>query len=464
MESMRKNAAVRDLEPVPAVEFPSPSLDEKPEPTEKAPLADLWLLWEQRRFLYRVALWALLASTVIAFLIPRKYDSTVRIMPPDSQGDAGMMLAALAGKAGAGTGAAAGGLASLAGSVLGMKSSGALFVDLLRSRTVQDHIIDRFSLQKVYWERYKQDAREVLDGRTDIKEDRKSGVITMTVRDRDPQRARDMARTYVDELDQLVAQVSTSSARRERIFIEQRLVTVKGDLQNAEHEFSNFASKNATLDIKEQTKAMVESAAIMQGQLIAAQSEIQSLEQIYTPNNVRVRAARARIDELKRQLQKVGGTDESLAPDAPQEKGDIYPSIRKLPLLGVQWVDLYRTMKIQETVYELLNSQYEMARIQEAKEIPTVRVVDPANVPEKKSFPPIWLVIAGLTSLSMAGAMAWVVGTTRWNQVDSEDPGKRLALSVWQDLSDHLTTLGDRPGLARMRDRWRNLRNRHDHS
>jgi capsule polysaccharide export protein KpsE/RkpR len=236
-----------------------------------------------------------------------------------------------------------------------------------------------------------------------------------------------MAQAYINELDRLVAQVSTSAARRERIFIEQRLAAVRQDLEDAEQRFSNFASKNATLDIKEQTRAMVESAAVLQGQLIAAQSEVQSLQQIYTPNNVRVRAAQARIEELKRQLQKVGGTDESLAAGAPVSKDDLYPSLRKLPLLGVEWADLYRNAKVQETVFELLTQQYEMARIQEAKEIPTVRVVDPADFPEKKVFPPRLLIVTCLTCLSLLAVGWWILWNQRIQALPSDDPRRALA-------------------------------------
>jgi uncharacterized protein involved in exopolysaccharide biosynthesis len=176
---------------------------------------------------------------------------------------------------------------------------------------------------------------------------------------------------------------------------------------------------------------MVESAALLQGQMIAAQSELQSLEQIYTANNVRVRALRARVDELKRQLQQLGGTDSSLLSDATSS-AELYPSIRKLPLLGVQWADLYRRMKVQETVFDLLTQQYEIARIQEAKEVPTVNVIDPANVPEKKSFPPRLLIILVLTTVSVALTAIWVIGSAQWREVDPRDPRKRLALRVWR--------------------------------
>jgi capsule polysaccharide export protein KpsE/RkpR len=347
-------------------------------------------------------------------------------MPPDSLSN-GTMLAALAEKASPG-------LAAIAGNVLGMKNTGALFVNLLSSRTVQDRVVERFNLQKVYGVRYKEDARKLLGARTTIGEERKSGVITVTVTDHNPQRSHDMAQAYVEELDRLVSRVSTSSARRERMFIEQRLASVKDDLEDSEKQFSVFASKNTALDIKEQTKAMVESAAVLQGQVIAAESELQGLEQIYTANNVRVRSLKARVEELRSQLEKLGGTDASLATDAPTSDHDFYPSIRKLPLLGVQWANLYRRMKIQETVFQLLNQQYELARIQEAKEIPTINVIDPANVPEKKSYPPRLLVALSLTMLTLVFAVCYVVGVKRWQKLDPRDPWKMLAMGVYYQV------------------------------
>ena len=434
MESRRQNVVVHEIEPITEVEFPAPQgTTASPEPPAQDLLVILQLLWEARGQLGRVAAWALAISTLIAFLIPNQYESSVRVMPPDSTSSAGGMLAsALAGKGNSNSE-----LAMMAGSLLGMKAPGALYVNLFRSRTVQDRIIDRLSLQNVYGKRYKEDARKKLDGRTDVSEDRKSGVITLEVEDHNPNRAHDIAQAYVEELNRVLALVSTSSARRERIFIEQRLVTVKSDLEDAEKQFSVFASKNTTLDIREQTRAMVESAAILQGQLIAAESELQSLEQIYTDGNVRVRALRARISELKQQLLNMHGSDASLMSDTTQSD-ELYPSIRKLPLLGVQWADLYRRMKIQETVYELLNQQYEMARIQEAKEIPTVNAVDLANVPEKKSFPPRAIIVLALTLVSLIGASLWTVASHNWRLIDPHDPRKLFTESVCREMSHHL--------------------------
>ncbi len=218
--------------------------------------------------------------------------------------------------------------------------------------------------------------------------------------DTDRRRARDMAQAYVDQLDQLVARVNTSSARREREFIEHRLVTVQQELDKAQIEFSEFASKNTTVDIKEQTRAMVEAGAKLQGQLIVAQSEVGSLEQIYTPENIRVRAAEARVAELERELKKMSGPVLS-AGDNQKDESALYPPLRQLPILGVRWADLYRKVKIQETVFDLLTEQYETARIEEAKSIPIVSMIDPPGWPEKKSFPPRLLLILALASAAV---------------------------------------------------------------
>jgi capsule polysaccharide export protein KpsE/RkpR len=450
-ESLRNNTAIREMDPVTEIEFPSPPRGAEPETDQSTVdgLAILRLLWERRRILYRAAAWALAAGIVIALLIPNQYESSVSIMPPELMNSGGgAMLAALATKASPE-------LAAMAGGLMGMRGSGALFAGLFRSRSVQDNVVDRLNLQQAYRSRYKQDARKNLNNRTDVSEDRKSGLVSLTVIDKSPQRAHDIAQAYVEELNRLVSQVTTSSARRERIFIEQRLTAVKSDLEDAEKQFGAFASKNSTLDIKEQTKAMVESAGVVQGQLIAAESELQSLEQIYTSNNARVRSLQARIDELKRQLQKLEGTDASLAPagvSSAAQTGEMYPPIRKLPLLGVEWADLYRRVKIQETVYELLNQQYELARIQEAKEIPTVNVVDPANVPERKSSPHRLVIILALTILSLAGTAVWILGFERWERVDPQDPGKIFAEGAWKTISNRTTLLLNRLAVLRRRD------------
>jgi capsule polysaccharide export protein KpsE/RkpR len=452
LENPTQGATLPDIEEIPEVGFSYARNTGKSQvlSLNQGWMSYCWLLWEKRSLLYKVAFRGLVVGSLIAILIPSKYESTAHIIPPE-QGDSGALLSLLAGRTGGSEGASPG-LASLAGNFLGTANKGALFVELVHSRTVQDHLIDRFDLQKIYWARYKQDARNTLEKRTAVEEDRKSGVISITVTDTSPQRARDMTQAYVEELDRLVSQVSTSSARRERIFIEQRLATVRKDLEDAEQQFSAFASQKGTPDIKEQAKAMVASAALLQGQVIATQSELQGLEQIYTSNNVRVRSLRARLGELQSQLQKLGGTDASLAAEASAPE-EMYPSIRQLPLLGVQWADLYRNMKIQETVYELLNQQYELTRIQEAKEIPTIRVIDPANLPERKSWPPRLLIILTLTMVSFLFAAGCIVGSEYWQRGDPQNPAKLLANQMWKAASRSSLHLMERLHLSGLRAR-----------
>jgi capsule polysaccharide export protein KpsE/RkpR len=386
------------------------------------------LLWEQRAMVRRAFVYALLTGTVIALLIPNLYTSKARIMPPDEQGGAAM-LASLLGKGDSP------GLGTLAQIGLGQKTNGALYAYLLHSRTVQDRIVERFELQKEYSKRYRSDAIKKLDDRTDVDEDRKSGVITIEVSDRKRERARQVASAYIDELNRLLAEVSTSAARRERIFVEQRLVGVQKDLQAAEKELSEFSSKTTVLDVKEQTKAMVESEAVMQAQLIVAESELQGLEQIYTPSNVRVRSVRARVEELRRQLHAMAGSDTAETGSSGGTVDDLYPTIRKLPILGVTWVDLYRRARIQEAVFELLTKQYELARIQEAKEIPTIKVVDAPELPEKKSFPPRLLIICLFAAGGILAAVAWIIFSPLWQSLPPSDPGKRIVQDMTEQFS-----------------------------
>jgi uncharacterized protein involved in exopolysaccharide biosynthesis len=387
----------------------------------------LLLLWEHRALVRRVFVYALVTGTLVAFLIPNFYTSRTRIMPPDEQGGTAM-LASLLGKGDSP------GLSTLAQIGLGEKTTGALCAYLLRSRTVQDRIVERFELQKAYWKRHRDDAIKKLDDRTTIDEDRKSGVITIEVDDRNGERSRQLALAYVEELNRLLAEVSTSAARRERIFVEQRLATVQKDLQAAEKNLSEFSSKTTVLDVKEQSKAMVESEAVIQAQLIAAESELQGLQQIYTPSNVRVRSVRARVEELRRQLHAIAGSsqDESTTSDSID---GIYPTIRQLPILGVTWVDLYRQARIHEAVYELLTKQYELARIQEAKEIPTIKVVDAADLPEKKSFPPRLLITCLVTLAGVLLAVAWILFTPFWQSLPPGDPGKLIVKDMTQQFS-----------------------------
>jgi capsule polysaccharide export protein KpsE/RkpR len=388
-------------------------------------------LWSHRKLLAKFAVWGAAASVLIAVLIPAEFASTTRLMPPDSaQGQGLAMFAAAAGKL-------TGNLGSIGNELLGLKTSDDLFAGVLLSRTVQDDLIAKFDLRKVYRQKRWVDARKELTRQTDIGIDRKSGILTIQVTDHDPKRASAMAQEYVAQLNSVVTELNTSSAHRERVFLEGRLSEVKQELESSEKEFSQFASKNGAIDIKEQGKAMVEAAALLEGQLIAARTELQGLRQIYTDNNVRVRSMQARVNEMELQIRKMGGSagsgENTASPDST-----LYPSIRKLPLLGVTYADLFRHTKVEETVFETLTQQYELAKVQEAKEVPSVKILDPADVPEKKVFPPrTFLVLTG-TILALVLGVLWIFATDGWNKIDPQDPGKLLVLEVVSSVKPQL--------------------------
>lgn len=385
-------------------------------------------LWSRR---LNVALWAaagLIFSIVLAFRIC-KFPATAQLMPPES-GSSGS-LAQLAMPAILKSPGLAG-LAGMAGDVLGGKSTGALFIKVLQSRTVEDNLINRLDLRKHYHRTYFEDTRAKLESNTLIAEDKKSGVITITVRDRDPQFAAAVASAYVDELDHLMSQVATSAARRERIFIEQRLAEEKKVLDDAEEKFSRYSSSSMALNIPEQTRVMVEASARLQGELIAARAEMQGLQEIYTPENTRVRTVQARINELERQLARLNtGTQET----GTKSSTNPYPSIKNLPIVGLEWTDLYRNTKIHETVFELLTQQYEVARIQEARELPTVKVLDKPMVPEER-HPSILSVALVGTILSILLASIGLLIQRSWQSWDPDDPRRLLLARVARKRSD----------------------------
>jgi uncharacterized protein involved in exopolysaccharide biosynthesis len=412
------------------------SLQEIPLQDRRARHADqLRLLWDHRQLLVRATAIGLVLSALLALVIPKSYTSTAQLMPPESQSNSGLaMMASLATRG-------AGGLGSMAADLFGLNSTGALFVGILRSDAAQSRLVEQFALKKVYGVRLGEDARKALDEHTVISEDRKSGIITISVTDRSPERAAALARAYVDQLNSLISELSTSSAHRERVFLEERLEVAKRELDDASNGLAQFSSQNGTVDLQTMGKAALEAAGTLAGELIVAQSELEGLRQIYSDSNPRVRSLNARVGELRKDLEKLGGARNSTAESSPSGETasaaldarsiDMpYPSLRSLPLLGVKYADYYRRAKIQETVYELLTQQYELAKIQEAKETPSVKVLDRPKVAEKKSSPPRLLITVLGGFMVFCAAIAWVIGSATWYASDPCDPRKILAREV----------------------------------
>jgi len=383
------------------------------------------VLWSRRLWLVVIIGVGSLLAIGYALSLPNQYTSKAQLMPPDQQAlSSASELAALTGAG------------SLGGVSVSTRTPGAIFIGILSSQSAQNDIIDRFDLRRVYGCKLYTDARKSLNGNTEINENRSSGIISISVTDRDPNRAHDLAGAYVEELDKLVNKGSTSSARREREFLEQRLESIKSDLDASSIALSQFSSRHATINPQIQGQALISSATGLQGELITAQSDLSGLKAMYSDDNVRVRGARARIAELQSQLQKMG--DEGGKGDGADQKYDqFYPSIRELPILGVTYSDLSRKLAMQEGLYETLNKQYELAKVQEAKEIPLVKVLDEPDVPERKSSPHRAIIVIVGFSLSAFTGITWILALALWTLTNSPHPVKEGGTVLPRSIENH---------------------------
>jgi capsule polysaccharide export protein KpsE/RkpR len=403
----------------------------------------LWLLWRARRFLWGVAWKTLVASVVVAFLVPVHYKSAVKFVPSESSNSSGgNSMMGLLSKALGGSENSAASLGLDAAGLLNAKTPGAFYVEVLKSRTVQDRLINRFDLRARYSKSTYYEARKKLAKFTEIEEDKKSGVITLTVTDYEARIAAQIANAYVEELNRLAADLNTSSAHRERQFLEERLTTAKDDLARASAALSQFTSKNSIVDPQNEGRAVLDAAARLQGELIASEAELKGLQQIYSDDNIRVRTLKARMAELQSQLKKIVGARGEAAPTDEAAFGSFaYPSMRTLPGLGSRYADLYREARIQEAVYAFVTQQFELAKIQEAKELPIARVMDAGVAPEKKSSPIRSLLVAGSVLGALLLACVWVLGRHRWEQVPADDPYRLLAADVAGEVKSALGKL-----------------------
>ena len=190
----------------------------------------------------------------------------------------------------------------------------------------------------------------------------------------------------MEELNRVVTENSTSSARRERIFLEGRVKDIKQQLDDSAKQLSQFSAKSGAIDMSSQTKSMVEEGLRLQAELIDGRSQLAALRQTYSEDNSKVRALEAHNAELERELNKMGGMSQGSGVSA-DTNGSPYPTAEELPALGLTYYDLERKLRVDEALWEALTRQYEAAKVEEAAEIPTVNVLDVANIPERKSAP-----------------------------------------------------------------------------
>lgn len=314
---------------------------------------------------------AFVIACIYTLTMPNIYTATARLLPPQQEkgGLSAMMASGM------------GDLAALAGISAG-GSSGEMYVGMLQSRTVADAIIERFKLmEKFEWET-RMGAYSALSGKVNVSADKKTGFITINVDDEDPKFAADLANAYVDELKNLNVLFNLNSVGRERLFLEERLAVVKADLIKAENGLRDFQQSNKVIKIDDQATAVIEGIASLRGELASKEVELGVLLTSQTEQNPQVRALREGIGQLRAQLRKL---EQSSAGKKVSE--DIFIAMSDVPDVGLQYARLLRDYKVQETLFELLTRQYEVSKINEARDTSALQVLDYAAVPDMKSKP-----------------------------------------------------------------------------
>jgi uncharacterized protein involved in exopolysaccharide biosynthesis len=350
-------------------------------------------LSRRRRLILGITAASAAVAVVVSLLLPVYYIAETRILPPQDKGS--NLAAQLLGQAG--------GLIAMAGGAAGVKSQGELFVAMTKSRTVLDRMVDRFDLMKLYKGKYREDARKNLFRSLKVLEDKKSGIISLTVDDRDPKRAADMANAFVEELKSLAGGLAISEAGQRRMFFEDQLRQTKVSLARAEEEIKGFQQRTGMFQVDAQARAIIEGIARLRAGIAVKEVEANVLRSFATAQNPDLQRVEEEIRALRIELEKVE-TSKGSGFDPLMSSG-------RVPEMGTEYLRKLRQLKYNETLYELLSKQYELAKLDEARDAVVIQVIDRAVPPERKSRPKrsmIVIVTAFLAFLISAGVLSVV--------------------------------------------------------
>ena len=382
-----------DKQPV-AVEIPMTVPQRPPGAADEISLLDLLIvLAHRRRDLLAVTAATAVLAAIVSFLLPNRYTATTVVLPPQQNTSSAVALLGQLGSVNP--------LASLAGS-LGLKNPNDLQVAMLKSRTVEDAMIDRFNLMTLYREKRKSDARKAFEKVLDIEDGLKDGLIRISVTDKDPRRAAEMANAYVEEYKKFSATIAVSEASQRRLFFEQQLVQAKENLANAEEALKQTQQKTGLIQLDGQARAVIESVAHLRGQVDAKEVQIRAMHQFASEQNPDLQLAEQELAGLQSEMARMGAASGGASGDFLMPKGSV-------PEAGLDYVRKVRDVKYNETIFEILAKQFEIAKIDEARQGSVVQLVDKAVEPDKKSSPKILLIVAIATVGGFVLAVFWVL-------------------------------------------------------
>jgi tyrosine-protein kinase Etk/Wzc len=372
----------------------------------------LLILLRRRRDLLLGTGAAVVIAAVVAFLLPNRFTATAVILPPQQNSSSAM---ALLGQLGGSP------LASLAGGSLGLKNPNDLQVAMLKSRTVEDAMVERFNLMSLYRKKRRSDARREFEKDSDLENGLKDGLIRISVSDESPQRAAEMANAYVEEYKKLSASIAVSEASQRRLFFEQQLVEAKENLATAEEALKQTEQKTGLIQLDGQARAVIESVARLRGQVAAKEVQIRAMHQFAAEQNPDLQLAEQELAGLQQQLAQMGA--------GAGNSGDFLMPKGNVPAAGLDYLRKLREVKYNETIFELLAKQFEIAKIDEARQGSVVQVVDRAVVPDKKSSPRRLLIIGCSATAGLVLTIFWVLFSEALRAA-RKDPHQRAQLDA----------------------------------
>ena len=355
---------------------------------ERPTLIDyLIVIFKWKKAVFAVTSVAVIVTAVVVCLIPPVYVWKTRVLPPET--DHSSTALQLMGQ---------GGGASLPGAILGKKSMNDLYIGLLQSRTVLDRMVHRFGLVEAYGAAYREEAREELLSRLQAVNDRKSGVINITVEDRDPKRAAEMANAFVVELKKLTREIALTEASQRRLFYEEKMKEARESMARSEEAMKGFQEQTGAIEMKEQAKAIIESVAKLRGDIASKQVQLKVLRTYSMPQNPDLQKTEEELRGMKEQLARLEGKRGGSA---------LLLSSGNVPEAGAGYARKMRDMKHSEAVLEVLAKQYEVAKIDESRNNATIQVIDAADVPEKRARPDRARAVGIALVAGLIGGVLW---------------------------------------------------------
>ncbi|MDI6889357.1 MAG: Wzz/FepE/Etk N-terminal domain-containing protein [Thermodesulfovibrionales bacterium] len=327
------------------------------------------VLAKHKGLIVGITLGAAIITAIISLVMPPIYRAETKILPPQQSSSSMAQFMAQFG-----------GAANLAGGALGIKTTNDLYIGLLKSRPVLDNIIDRFNIMGLYKTESQEDARRALAGALKPQDDKKSGIITIGIEDKDPKRAADMANAFVEELKNLNKGLAVTEASQRRLFFEEQLKDVKESLIKAEESMKGFQEKTGVIKMDEQAIAVIGGIANLRAQIAAKEVGLKVMRTYATPQNPDLQRAEEELRGLRVELSKLEAKGGGQNPDPLMPTG-------RIPGVGTEYVRKLRDFKYNEALYEILLKQFEAAKLDEAKDAAIIQVIEKAIPPEKRVKP-----------------------------------------------------------------------------